>query len=72
MTSLMVIRRKMNRKTISIIQTVVGLECISHLEYATDAKKVYQKLKDSYECKNVQSKAYFDFFFFLRDKAYFD
>ena len=50
--------KKMNRKAVALIRQWLDLSVYPHVETEIDANKMWEKLKELYERKNVQNKAF--------------
>lgn len=50
--------KKMNLKIVFVIRQWLDLSVYLHVEIETDTHKIWNKLKELYERKNVQNKAY--------------
>ncbi|XP_016168674.1 uncharacterized protein LOC107611236 [Arachis ipaensis] len=50
--------KKLNRKAVALIRQWLDLSMIPHVDTETNSKKMWKKLKELYERKNVQNKAF--------------
>ena len=50
--------KKLNRKAVALIRQWLDLSVYPHVDTETNAEKMWKKLKELYERKNVQNKAF--------------
>ncbi|XP_057740507.1 uncharacterized protein LOC130957678 [Arachis stenosperma] len=50
--------KKLNRKAVALIRQWLDLSVYPHVDTETNAEKMWNKLKELYEKKNVQNKAF--------------